>query len=1723
MRTSPTNIGLQLLATVSACDLGLITAAVMTDGLARAFATLQRLPRHRGHFFNWYDLRDLSVLGPRYVSTVDSGNIAGHLIALRQACLEIAQGHPDLRERLLDIADQAHGLVTAMEFGFLYDAQRKLFTIGCHPDLNANDDSYYDLLASEARLASFVAIAKNDVPVEHWFRLSRSLNRAFGVTALVSWSGSMFEYLMPLLVMRAWPLTLLDETYRGAVERQRAYARLRSVPWGISESAYNVRDRQATYQYHAFGVPDLALTRGLSKDLVIAPYASALAALVDPPHALANLRALEATGAFGEFGFCDALDYTRPSPGKRFAMVRTYMAHHVGMSLVSLTNVLLKNRWQDRFHADALVRATELLLNERVPRRFVLQASQSPMVEEQVQDVRVHSPVVREINTQERRAPRVALLGAVPYTVMLNHNGSGYSRYQDIAVTRWRPDSTRDDAGQFCYLKDVTSGRAWSSAYQPLCVPADRSSVQLGADRVTLQRHDGDIETRTTITVVPGDSAEVRQVTVWNHGASVRDIELTSYAEVVLAPAASDRVHKAFSNLFVETEWHAWCNAITAQRRPRSPEDAHLWCVHVVDDGRDRVGAVTCETDRSAFLGRGRSVRDPVAMEADGALSGSTGAVLDPIFALRTRVRVAPGTSVSVAFTTLVATSRAAAFALADRYHDASAAQRALDFAWSMTEGEGLELGINSANAAVYQDLATQLLYPGGSLAPPLDEVRRNRGAQPRLWVHRLSGDLPIVLATIDSLDGLPTLRELFVAHGYWRRRGLAVDLVVLNGHRHDYLQALRDGIAEAMVAADDAAMLDQPGGVYVRRRDTFDAEDLLMLSATARVHLSCDGRTLSRLLASAEAIASAAVGEEIAGSMRTLERSTPAVVPAIGSTGDRRFPLTARGSAWRPMAAPRAARPMVPATVAIVAPERLLFDNGIGGVDDTGAYCMTISDEHLPPAPWVNVLANPYGGCLVSERGSGCTWAENAYFFRLTPWHNDPVTDMSGDALYLRDVDSGDLWSATPAPVRTATPYRVRHSPGKSTFGHDHDGIQTELTLGVAEGAAAKISLLRISNTSGRPRRLTVTAYVEWTLGSRREETQYHVRTQFLAREGALLAQNHFDPNFADWTAFLATSEPISSYSADRRTFLGWDGSLAAPAALAHDGLDGATGVALDPCGALQIEVVLAPGETRDMTVLLGAAPTEAAARALVVRLQSDARASAARTCAAWTARLSVVRVRTPDPAFDVMLNTWTLYQALACRTWARTGLYQSSGAYGFRDQLQDALALVYAEPALARAHIVRAAARQFVEGDVQHWWHPHTGRGVRTRFSDDLAWLPYVVAQYVRVTGDATVFDEYVPFLTMDALAPHEQERYDLPAVTDEHGSVYEHCRRALRRACTAGPHGLPLIGSGDWNDGMSRVGVEGRGESVWLAWFLVTTLRAFAEYAEARADLAEAAFMRQEADKYVVAVEAHGWDGAWYRRAYYDDGTPIGSSSSEECRIDSIAQSWSVISGAARDDRQAQAMEALNSQLVREDARLILLLTPPFDRGSHDPGYIKGYVPGVRENGAQYTHAGLWAAMATAIRGDGDRAFALFQMLNPLTHSATAAAMERYKVEPYVVAADVYTAPTQLGRGGWTWYTGSASWMYRIGLEQLLGFTKVGNTLRIHPCVPTTWPEYELSYRFGTSQYEVLVREPAAVQRRGARVTVDGVHIASGIIALVDDGTHHRVIVEALPASP
>lgn len=1492
----------------------------------------------------------------------------------------------------------------------------------------------------------------------------------------------MFEYLMPVLVMASRPFSLLDQTHEAAVRRQIAYGAARGVPWGISESAYNVRDRHDTYQYRGFGVPDLGLKRSLASDLVVAPYASALALAVDPHRAMRNLAELERLGAFGRYGFYDAIDFTRPDPEQPFAIVRAFMAHHVGMSLAALDNALHLDDgtgiWQHRFMRDPAARASSLLLDERVPRRYTTMAAQRDEPTTTFVRPTREGAVVREFEDPGTVEPHVGLLGGQAYCALLTSAGGGYSRAGGMDVFRWRADATKDSTGQWIYVRDTGSGDVWSAAHQPVRAPASHYNASFAADRVVYTRMDGPIETRTEIVVVPRERAEIRRVTVCNQSRATREIELTSYGEIVLTDAGADRAHPAFQNLFVETEWLPQLGAVLASRRPRSSVEKRPWCAHVMATGPERVGDVTCETDRARFVGRGRNTQAPAALDPGAALSCTAGAVLDPIASLRARVRLEPGRSATIAFTTIVADSRDEALQAVDRYRDIEASRRALALMGTEARIELRDLDISPTDAGLYQDLAGALIYPRESLRAPKAERLMNRRGQTALWAHGISGDWPIVLATITETTGLPSVRQLLSAHKYWRMKGVRCDLVILNAKGPSYIQDLQDQITTMVVSSSEGGILEMPGGVFIRRADVLPPEDVTMLRATAAIHIFCDGVGLGEI---------------------------------VGATDDQHPPTTRP-----PVPQRRVPHPVTPAP----APT----GNGFGALADSLDYVIGVDGSLVPPAPWANVVANPNAGFCVTERGGGFTYAENSFFFRLTPWFNDPVGDPAGDVLYLQDAESGEMWTPTPGPAPAIdgaepVPYTVVHAPGRSSFAHVRSGIASELEMTVPLADPVKISRLRLTNRGRTARTIVLTSFVEWVLGTDRQHTRHQLHTTRDEATDALLAQNFFLEEFASRVAFSWISEKVTSSTASRASFIGRNGDLANPAGLTVANLDGDdVGAGDDPCAALRCRVELQPGETREIVVLLGAAASEDEVRAIIARNGGPALAARAarESVAAWTHRLTTIRVRTPSPEFDALVNRWTLYQALSCRMWARSAMYQSSGAYGFRDQLQDGMAFVYADPDVTRAHILRSASHQFVEGDVQHWWHEPSGRGVRTRFSDDLVWLPFTTDHYVRVTGDTGVWDEMVAYLEMRQLDQHEHEVYDLPKRSERTDTLYAHCMNALRRACTTGAHGLPLMGIGDWNDGMNRVGVEGKGESVWLAWFLVATLRRFATHAKERGAEEDANWCHTQADRYAAAVEREAWDGAWYRRAYFDDGTPLGSASSDECQIDSIAQSWSVLSGAGDPERSRTALRSVGERLVRDHERLILLLTPPFDKTEHDPGYIKGYLPGVRENGAQYTHAAFWTVLATVGLADGDRAFHLLDLLNPLTHARTPEEANRYKVEPYVVAADVYTAPAHVGRGGWTWYTGSASWSYRAALEGILGFTKRGDRLRMTPCIPTSWDEVTIDYRFHRSTYAITIVNPDHVATGVKSVEIDGVACADGEIDLRDDGASHTVRV-------
>jgi cyclic beta-1,2-glucan synthetase len=1835
-RTSPTNIGLALLANLAAHDFGYLPVAGLMRRTRDTLATMQKLERYRGHFYNWYETRTLRPLLPLYISSVDSGNLAGHLLTLGAGLRELADekilrprlfsglrdtlgilresvrddaalaaldadlasapttlraalallerltdeatriaaslakagsassgwaqilqhngedqrsdllflapwlalpapsrigplpaplDHLDrnlslrevatleptfratlpatlldlpvdaqrhltelsrwvrtagerARQRLSDLevlARQCDELAT-MDFTFLFNSTRDLFAIGFDVAERRLETGFYDLLASEARLCSYVAIALGQVPQDHWFSLGRLLVAEAGESILVSWSGSMFEYLMPLLVMPNYENTLLDQTCRAVVRRQIEYGELRGVPWGISESGYNRTDAELNYQYRAFGVPGLGLKRGLAEDLVIAPYASVLALMVAPRAACENLQRLAAEGRGGAYGFIEAVDYTpsRLPPGESSVGIHSFMAHHQGMSLLALDNVLHGEVMQRRFMACPMLKATDLLLQERVPRTAAGVFTEDLELETSRTLSSDSESVMRVFTNPTAPAPEVHLLSNGRYHVVVTSAGGGYSHWQELAVTRWHEDATRDCWGTFVYLRDAQTGEFWSAAHQPTRQATEGYEAVFTQARAEFRHRHSGLEVHTEICVSPEDDVELRRITLTNRSDATRVIELTSYAEVVIAPQASDLAHPAFSNLFVQTEFVRKSSAVLCSRRPRSADEVPPWLLHLMVSSGGEPGPVSCETDRARFVGRGGTPADPAALHGGAPLSNTVGSVLDPIISLRRTVTLPPDGTAIVNLAVGMAASREAALVLVEKYQGTRMAERAFDLAWTHAQVALRQLDATEAEAQIFGRLAGALIFADPARRANSTVLRSNRRGQNGLWSYGISGDTPLVLVHLTDPGRIEIVEQLVHAHSYWRMRGLAVELLILNEDASVYRQSLHDQIIALVSAGAAAGMLDRPGGIFVRRLDQIPHEDHVLLQSVARLVLHDEKGSLAEQLERRS----------------VLEPVVPALTSLRTATTDHLRPLPQR---------------------------ELIFPNGLGGFTHDGhEYVITLAAGQMTPAPWVNVIANPTFGTVVSEAGSAYTWVENAHEFRLTPWSNDPVSDPAGEALYLRDEQTGQFWSPTPQPARGATPYVIRHGFGYTVFEHTEHGLASELWVYVAMDAPVKFSVLKLRNVSGRPRRVSVTGYCEWVLGESRKKGLMHVQTEVDLSSGALLARNYYNTEFPDRIAFMDVNVPARTLTGDRKEFIGRNASLARPAAMTRARLSGRVGAGLDPCGAVQVQFDLADGQERETIFRLGVGRNPADVQNLIQRFRpaGASRGALEGVWSHWNRTLGAINVDTPDPAVNVMANGWLLYQTLSCRLWGRTGFYQSGGAYGFRDQLQDVMALVHAEPALTREHLLRAAAHQFREGDVQHWWHPPMDRGVRTHISDDFLWLPYATCRYVTCVADTGVLDEKITLLEARPVKPEEETYYDLPHRTDEAITLYQHCVRAIEHGLSFGTHGLPLMGCGDWNDGMNRVGNEGRGESVWLAFFLYDVLTQFSALARARHDPVFADRCNAQAEQLQKNIEAHAWDGEWYRRAYFDNGEPLGSQTNPVCQIDSIPQSWSVISGAGEPARTRQAMNAVDQRLVRRKARLIQLFDPPFDQSPLNPGYIKGYIPGVRENGGQYTHGAIWTVMAFALLGENDRAWELFSMLNPVHHGRTPRQIATYKVEPYVVAADVYAIPPHTGRGGWTWYTGSAGWMYRLLLETLLGANLEGDRLRLAPRMPKPWPGFKIHYRFRQTLYHITISRLAVDAPGPPSLSVDGREIAGTAFPLQDDHKVHAV---------
>jgi cyclic beta-1,2-glucan synthetase len=1732
-RTSPTNVAYSMAATVCAFEMGFILAASAIRRLSVIVEGIEKAEKWRGHLYNWYDITNMEPLEPRYVSSVDSGNLACYLVVVSEAlngmltspfAARLAQGlavvsremrqegafvinddifnavssldmiegdagsplatyaaqarsyidrhagwarvlstfpsgqlalYADemgtLRERLRHIgingfADAFHGLLEllsvvmekasvrrdqevlnwvmhmetalgesyvacrrlmlraarlqrriadllcAMNFAELYDQSTGLFSIGYSIRQQQLSNSHYDLLASEARQTSFMAIAKGDVPEKHWFRLGRPLTVAGESRVLLSWGGTMFEYLMPLLIMKSYDYTLLGETYRSVVDMQCAYGEQRRLPWGISESGYYAFDLQMNYQYKAFGVPGLGMKSGLVRETVISPYATCLALPVKPRAALANLQKLEKMGASGRYGFFEAIDYTqaRLHNGKKKRIVRSYMAHHQGMILAAIFNTLTNGRLQELFHSNTGVKATELLLKEKVPPRSVTMdfAEKPPEKQAFAEEIRA-----ARTYTSLTQYPEAHFLSNNSYTVMLTQYGTGYSALHGNMISRWDSDVLRRAPGIHIYLKDTDTGAVWSAAFLPTCLLADSERVTFEPHKAAFVREVNGIETTLEVCVSPECNMEVRNLVIRNMGESTSRLTVTCAMTPVLCTERDFEAHPAFAELFVEAHAYPEKSTVFASRRGKT-----LCCaLKAIADGSKEL-----LTDRAYIYGR-RNVFGPpaclAAPESERDVARAAG--------IRCGVTVEAGESAELSFLVAAADSSQAVDDCLSGVSGPEDVRRVFHLAWTHAQVEMRYLKLEGTQAILFQRIASRTVIR----IPSVCAATGKPAGRDTLWKLGLSGDLPVIYMHIHDESGLTGAKTIAKTQEFLSLKGLPADLVFVYDGGDAYLCPVRDKLTELAQAAS--------GRPYNRitpiARETLSDDDVATLMAAACLVLDSSVSLESQLKISA---------------------------------AHRAYMVFEQGYAEERVHLPKQLK---------------AFDNGRGGYLSRGAeYCIEV--DNRAPLPWSNLLVGEKLGSLVSAGGGGYTWADNARMTRLTPFRNDALTDVPGEGVLVRWDRTGDAFSAAPDQYAKGR-YRIIHGFGYTVF-ERYGSINTRLTIFVEPKLPLKTGLLTVSNDSDREETLSVYYYAEPVLAA---TAAAGIRARF--KQGRLQASSPFGD--AGKAMFIAIPGEDVRCTVSAHEFFGVPGYNVWPETLKVDELSDNDG-----CGAtllaLQARVHLKPGEEKTLQLLMGYGPDAELGDLAVSAGDKDAAAERLRQVQDnWRQRVGGVKVSTSSKAFDTLVNGWLLYQTYTSRLMGRTGYYQSGGAYGFRDQLQDVLAVALTNPDWARAHILRCAARQFIEGDVLHWWH-EPATGVRTHISDDKLFLPYVACEFERLTGDMSLFDESVPYLESRPIPEGRHDLYDAFPENATKENLFMHCARAID-SVALGEHSLPLMGTGDWNDGMDKVGAGGRGESVWLAFFLAEVLRLFAALCQRRGDQTLAEKYGKQRDSLRHNIEEYAWDGEWYARAYFDDGTLLGSRTSAECRIDLISQAWAVISGAERAHR---AYDAAADELVMRDEGVIRLLAPPFDKWEKDPGYIKNYLPGVRENGGQYSHAAAWFVIAAAKLRLKDDAMKLFQMMNPINHTRTAAGVEKYKGEPYVMAADVYYMDEHKGRAGWTWYTGTAGWMYQAAIIHLLGLHIERGQLSLGPCLPDDFGPYTIEYQWVGATYIIRV---------------------------------------------
>ena len=1978
-RTSPTNIGMGLIANVTAYDFGYITMKDLIDKTYKTLESMRTLEKVHGHYLNWYDTRTKHPLYPRYISTVDNGNLLANLWILREAmeelktapvirieevisvndiCRIIEEENPEIKiwnsksitleeylnaleeiltklnsldekfnteveywlnklfcevsrkienyhntendlKKINEIIHEIDEISSGMNFNFLYNDDRRLFSIGYNVEENSLGNSYYDLLASECRIASFVAVSKNDVPKSHWFNLNRAMTNAFHTHSLVSWSGTMFEYFMPSLIMKNYPKTLLDQTYKSVIKAQMSFAKQKKIPWGISESAFYEFDNDDNYQYKAFGVPGLGLKRGLEDEVVVSPYSTIICIPFCVKKGIINLKKLQGGGALGRYGFIESIDYTKAredkfitefigdnnrksvdnsvinvdnhkyvvdnvvinsnkndeiyivdnvnnvdnfgekrksrdistalsdnkkhnnpqidkknqkissrksypqdceeiyNDGLKPNKIYTYMVHHLGMSIMALDNVLKDNILINRFHKIPQVKASELLLKEKIPYNVTFERNEEYSIKNRYIKGEVIIPrVFRASNDMPFNENAVLLLSNGEYSSMINTCGSGYSKKSDMMLYRWKGNSTSDDSGLLFYIKNLNSNDYWSPAFEPCKTYGENYEVQFSLDKARFSRRDGNMESSMEIYLSNEENLEVRKIILNNTGKKGRSIEVTSYCEVTLTSFEADSVHPAFSNLFIQTEYDERGKMLFGSRRGRvkGAKVPYIFQKILVDGECE--GEVTYETSRINFIGRNRNLKNPKAMDNDKSLDNTVGTVLDPILSMRVRVRVPAGEKREIYFITGTSDSKEEALEIGEKYEDIYKAERIFGIYSVGVQLQLKNLELKSAQANLFQNLVSYIFYIQKGREDREEYIRNIKKHQRDLWAYGISGDLPIVFLTIENEQDINIVITMIKFYSYLKLKGIKMDLVIYNDEEVSYDEPLQKSIIQAVSMVRAENNINKPGGIYIHNKSTMSEEIKEFLIGISRIYVNSKKGTLLEQFKKCEEIQKKndhynvsakeidfvddkendinyneydhdidfiEKSDVISGTDRPENNAVSSKDDMSQYTKHNKSEMKENHDNYL------AINDNYPT-------EDLDFFNGYGGFDKRdNAYVIKLSNYKNTPAPWINVMSNADFGFHISESGSSYTWCGNSRENKITPWSNDYIRDPIGEALYIRDNSKGRYFSISPKPVRDSGEYIIKHGFGYSQFIHTACDIKGNMKIFAPKDERVKLQIVELENLTDEECDISIFYYAKLVLGVYGYESERYITTYTVENNNIkyIGANNPYSEYFGELHAYLTVIGANNvTISGDTKEFIGFGGEISSPKALNYKHLSGRTGSIYDPCLSVCSDIKLKPHETKEVLIVLGQDSQENIMSMInKYRNIENAHTALEKVKEYWNDFLGNIQISTPDKSMDYMLNGWLLYQTLSCRYLSRSAFYQSGGAYGFRDQLQDSMALGVVDPEITKSQIIKSASRQYIEGDVQHWWHPVVNSGIRTRFSDDLLWMPYVTAEYIKSTGEYDILDIMVPYLEDEPLREGEDERYTIVNESSKEGSIYEHCQKAIQKSLKFGEHNIPLMGSGDWNDGMSTVGNKGKGESVWLGWFLYDILNSFEEISKQRNDLESSVYYKQQREFIKENLEKYAWDGGWYRRAYFDDGTPLGSRENPECQIDSLAQSWAVISGAAKiddlaeeqnlenssfklkdsdllsanyeknnlirneennlignkennlvknegyisskhkryTDRAVEAMEAVEQNLVKKDKGMILLLAPPFNNSYLEPGYIKGYVPGVRENGGQYTHAAVWVILALTKLGHGDKAVEYYNMINPINHSKTELECMVYKTEPYVMSADVYIKEPHGGRGGWSWYTGASGWMYKVGIENILGLRRIGNKgYEIKPCVPKEWNEYNIKIKNKTEDYKITVKRINSDYNKNSIVKDNRINY-------VEDYTESRVV--------